>query len=38
MRHVAAGSVTCGELGGEIGVVAEGAGSGDVGVELQSLG
>lgn len=38
MGHVAAGGVTCGELGGEIGVVAEVAVGGDVCVELLGLG
>jgi len=38
MEHVAAGGIACGELGGEIGVVAEGAAGGHLGVELLSLG
>lgn len=32
--HVAADGVACGELGGEVGVAAEGAAGGDVSVEL----
>lgn len=38
MLHVAAGSVTSSELGGEVGVAAEGAAGDDEGVELLKLG